>query len=96
MSAGRHYELGSSHRAHVNTASRHDTYLGSSGNRKGAVTLNDSEDELVKDTASTPHSFLSEPRNKHGIAVTTEYQVTEEGGASGEGSEKGNRNAAKF
>ncbi|KAG4416297.1 hypothetical protein IFR04_010578 [Cadophora malorum] len=92
-SSAPHYELGSSRhtrvQASVAATSRHDNYLNSGHNTNKHI--NDSEDELVKDTESNSRSsYLNEGSNppaKNTIAVTTEFQVHEE---------TGNRNMVKF
>jgi predicted porin len=74
-SAGRHYELSSSHHARVIAQSRakNTTYS------VGATTkANDSEDALVKEEASRSSEFSSIAPDKQSIAVTTEYRVHEE------------------
>ncbi|EHL02022.1 hypothetical protein M7I_1973 [Glarea lozoyensis 74030] len=74
-SAGRHYELSSSHHARVIAQSRakNTTYS------VGATTkANESEDELVKEEASRSSEFSSIAQDPKGIEVTTEYRVFEE------------------
>jgi hypothetical protein len=78
-SAGRHYELSSSHHARVIEQSRgqHTAYTYSAG---ATTKASDSEDDLVKEIVDTPRSqsVLSSSKFNGGIAVTTEFQVFEE------------------